>query len=637
MRLSATRVALITALALGLTVAAPAAGAPSGGLRLIEAGGAVFPDRSYILALGAEEPIPTPEVTVRENGQRVVNVSVVPAGTVGAEHFALVLAIDTSNSMRGEPMKRAMEAARAFAARRNPGQPLGVVFFGSTARVALPLTIDAQRIDAVLSRMPPHSEGTKIYDGVRKAVDVLTAARALSGSAVVLSDGADVGSTISRDAAARHAKDEHVRVFSVGLRSEAYDSRALALLAAATDGVYAETPDPVDLTAIFDQLGYRLANEYLLRYRSLAGPAKNVEVEITVDGFDGRAATRYQTPPLPVATAPPFSRPAVERFFMSPAALLLVVLWTAVLVAAGVVAVCRPRRGTLVDRMAAFVSLPQAPGPDLPQAPAKGSVLADRLTASTDRSLDRTRWWGRFKEELEIAEIKASPTQIVLWTITATLVLAWLFPLILRTGAAVILALGVPIAVRSVLKRKLLRKRRLFAEQLPGNLEVLASALRAGHSLVGALTTVVEDAAEPSRSELRRVIADEQLGVSLEEALQVVVRRMDNRDLEQVALVAALQHEAGGNSAEVLDTVTETVRGRDDVRRLVKTLTAQGRLSRWVVSLLPVGLLGFITVVNFEYAKPLFTEPAGRAMLIAATVMVVSGSLVIKRIVDIKV
>jgi tight adherence protein B len=637
MRPRSTRVASVAALALALTVAAPAAGAPSGGLRLIEAGGAVFPDRSYILALGAEEPIPTPQVTVRENGQRVVNVSVVPAGVVGAEHFALVLAIDTSNSMRGEPMQRAMEAARAFAARRNPGQPLGVVFFGSTVRVALPLTIDARRIDAVLSRMPAHSEGTKIYDGVRKAIDVLTAARALSGSAVVLSDGADVGSTISRDDSARNAKDEHVRVFSVGLRSEAYDSRALALLAAATDGVYAETPDPVDLTAIFDQLGYRLANEYLLRYRSLAGPAKNVEVEITVDGFDGRAATRYETPPLPIASAPPFSRPAVERFFMSPAALLVVVLWTAVLFAAGVVAVCRPRRGTLIDRMAAFVSLPQAPGPELPQAPAKGAVLADRLTASTDRSLERTRWWGRFKEELEIAEVKASPTQIVLWTVTATLVSAWLLPLVLRTGAAVILALGVPIAVRSVLKRKLLRKRRAFAEQLPGNLEVLASALRAGHSLVGALTTVVEDAAEPSRSELRRVIADEQLGVSLEEALQVVVRRMDNRDLEQVALVAALQHEAGGNSAEVLDTVTETVRGREDVRRLVKTLTAQGRLSRWVVSLLPVGLLGFITVVNFPYVKPLFTEPAGRAMLIAATVMVVSGSLVIKRIVDIKV
>jgi tight adherence protein B len=112
---------------------------------------------------------------------------------------------------------------------------------------------------------------------------------------------------------------------------------------------------------------------------------------------------------------------------------------------------------------------------------------------------------------------------------------------------------------------------------------------------------------------------------------------MDNRDLEQVALVAALQHEAGGNSAEVLDTVTETVRGREDVRRLVKTLTAQGRLSRWVVSLLPAGLLAFVTLVNFSYVEPLFTRPAGRALLIAATVMVITGSLVIKRIVDIKV
>jgi tight adherence protein B len=630
------RTAAVAAAALALALASSAAGAPSGP-RLIEAGGAVFPDRSYILALEAEEPIAAPEVTVRESGQKVANVAVVPAGVVGAEHFALVLAIDVSNSMRGEPIVQGMKAARAFAARRNPGQPLGVLFFGSRVRVALPLTTDGQRIAEVLDRRPAHSEGTKIYDGVRAAVGMLRAAGAFSGSVVVLSDGADVGSTISRDDAAAESKADHVRVFSVGLRSEAYDSQALALLAAATNGVYAETPNPPDLRGIFDQLGYRLANEYLLRYRSLAGPDEKVEVTISVAGTEGEARTSYVTPPLPVASAPPFRRSAIERLFLSQAALVVVVIWAAVLFAAGIVAVCRPRRGTLVDRIGAFVSLPHKAPADVPSPPARSAVLAERLNSTTDKSLDRTRWWGRFKEELEIAEVKASPTQIVLWTAIATLMLAWLLPVVLRTNVALVLALAVPIAVRSFLKRKLLRKRRAFAEQLPGNLEVLASALRAGHSLVGALTTVIEDAAEPSRSELRRVIADEQLGVPLEDALQVVVKRMANRDLEQVALVAAIQHEAGGNSAEVLDTVTETVRAREDVRRLVRTLTAQGRLSRWVVSLLPVGLLAFITLVNFSYVEPLFTRAAGRAMLIAATAMVVTGSLVIKRIVDIKV
>jgi tight adherence protein B len=199
------------------------------------------------------------------------------------------------------------------------------------------------------------------------------------------------------------------------------------------------------------------------------------------------------------------------------------------------------------------------------------------------------------------------------------------------------LALGIPLVVHSAVDRALERERRLFADQLPDNLQVLSSALRAGHSLVGSLSVVVEDCSEPSRSEFRRVVADEQLGVPLEEALGVVARRMASIDLGQVALVSALQRETGGNTAEVLDRVAENVRGRFELRRLVKTLTAQGRMSRWIVSFLPVGLLVLITLVNPEYMQPLYTHTFGRVLLALAAVMVVAGSLVIRRIVNIKV
>jgi tight adherence protein B len=133
------------------------------------------------------------------------------------------------------------------------------------------------------------------------------------------------------------------------------------------------------------------------------------------------------------------------------------------------------------------------------------------------------------------------------------------------------------------------------------------------------------------------VIADEQLGVSLEEAFGVVAHRMANRDLDQVALVAALQQETGGNTAEVLDRVSETIRERFELRRLVKTLTTQGRMSRWVVTFLPVGLLVLITAINPAYMAPLYAHPLGRVLLLVAGLMVVAGSLVIRRIIDIKV
>jgi tight adherence protein B len=264
------------------------------------------------------------------------------------------------------------------------------------------------------------------------------------------------------------------------------------------------------------------------------------------------------------------------------------------------------------------------------------SSLTDSVLTGAERSLERTRWWAQFKEDLEIAEIRLPAVQLVVLTVIGTIVFAWLVAVISGSAVFSLFAFGIPLAVRAYVKQQLARKRKAFGEQLPENLQMLSSALRAGHSLVGGLSVVVEDAEEPSRREFRRVVADEQLGVPLEDALETVVRRMASEDLEQVALVAALHRETGGNTAEVLDRVNEVVRGRIELRQRVRTLTAQGRLSRWVVTFLPVGLMLILTALNPGYMSPLFTHTIGRVLLVLAAIMVVGGSLAIKRIVDIE-
>jgi tight adherence protein B len=154
---------------------------------------------------------------------------------------------------------------------------------------------------------------------------------------------------------------------------------------------------------------------------------------------------------------------------------------------------------------------------------------------------------------------------------------------------------------------------------------------------VGALSVVVNDAPEPARSEFQRVIADEQLGIPVDQALHVVVERMDNRELEQVALVAALQHETGGNTAEVLDRVTATIRERFELRRTVRTLTAQGRMSRWVLTGLPILLFLVVNVINPSYMHVLYSSSVGKVFIVLAVIALSIGSLVIRRIVNIKV
>ncbi len=611
--------------------ALPGAAAGATDLRLRELEGARFPDRAFLLSLPDAVALDPGLVTVRENGEPVTDLTLLPASEAGAGEFAVVLVIDASNSMRGEAIEGALEAARVFAAERGPNQAMAVLAFNGRTRVVLPFTTSAEKIDAALATAPPLAYGTLMRDAVDEAVGLLAAERATVGSVVVLSDGADTGSSVSTAALAERARRTDVRVFTVGLRSHRFDGGPLEALAGATGGRYAEASSPEALERVFAELGSRLASEYLIRYRSEARPDVRVHVAVRVEEIDGVGVTEYTTPAVAANPGPPFRRPLVERFVQSQVGVVATSVVFALVVALGLVALIRPRPRTLRRRMAEFVSV------TLRERGSKRGAQGDLVLARAEKSLAETRWWARFGEELEVGEIRIPAMQILLATLVGTFAAAWL--ILTLTGALffVPLALGVPLFVRSLIARRAEKQRHLFAEQLPDNLQVISSALRAGHSLSSALAVLVEDCSEPSRREFRRVVADERLGAPLDETLVDVARRMQSRDLEQVALVAALQRETGGNTAEVLDRVAETVRGRFELRRLVRTLTTQGRMSRWVLSLLPVGLLLVMSALNPGYVAPLFTNPAGRVLLVLGAVMIVTGSLVIKRIVNIKV
>ena len=624
-----TRASAVVATAATALTLATAAATAERELRLTEAGGAGFPYRSFVLTLPSGMSLDEKRVHVRENDNEVSSISVTPANEVEGNRFGVVLVIDASNSMRGKPIEGAVAAARAFAEQRNANQSVAVVAFNSESTVVLPFTADASAIERALADPPSLAEGTKLYDAVNTALSLIDDAKIDAGSVVVLSDGTDTGSRADEADVVARAEQGRVRIFSVGLRSGSFSPEALETLA--VGGRYSEASSARALEAVFAALGAELANEYLLTYRSLASAEADVRVTVTVDGVAGSASDAYQAPPLPPGAGSPFHHSLPETFWRSGAAMLVVSVASAIFLAFGALILVRPRPRTLRKRMAEFVSV-AAPGEERRQ----GVVRSESVLANAEKSFERTKWWGRFKQDLDVAGIAMAPTHIVAWTSTAVLFVALLLYVVVGALFA-LAAFAIPLVVRSLIRRKLERRRKLFADQLSDNLQVLSSALRAGHSLIGALSMVVEDSPEPARSEFRRVIADEQLGVPLEDAFAVVVERMDSRDLEQVALVAALQRETGGNTAEVVDRVAETIRERFDLRRMVRTLTTQGRMSRWIVSLLPVGLLVLITSINPGYMKPLYTQPVGRALLIFAAVMVVSGSLVIKKIVNIKV
>jgi tight adherence protein B len=634
-------VALVVVASLASTVAALAANNPA---HLTEAGDSGFPGRSYVLTLPHGMKLTSGAVRLFENGKQVSGLVVTPVSESTSQQFGAVLVIDASTSMEGKPEKAAFAAARSFAAQRKGEEQLAVVTYNLTPTVALPFTTDQVKIDEALSKQPAFYFGTHIYDAVAHSLGLLKTAHIKAGTVIVLSDGqehradGDTAQHHTVESAAAAARAAHVRVFAVGLKSRLSRLAALKKLARDTGGRYIETTSLTQLKAIYRQLGSSLANEYLLHYRSLAGPDTRIKVTAQVDGVGRVAATEYRTPPLPIATkvpAAPYKPSAVTRFWTSPLTMSIVGLLAACLIGLGAfLMLSGPKKGTVRRRMAEFVSVPAA----IRDGKRPTAQLTDKMLEGTESMLRSSSRWKRFKWENEIAKVTMPPEQIVMLTLIGMLltlfIVKFLFGSLLL---AVAIAITIPFGVRNLLKRKLARQRKLFAEQLPDNLQVLASALRAGHSFIGALSVVVNDAPEPARSEFQRVVADEQLGVPIDEALHVVVQRMDSRELEQVALVGALQRETGGNTAEVLDRVTDTIRERFELRRTVQTLTAQGRMSRWVLTLLPIVLLLAITLINPGYMHVMYESTAGKALMVLAAISVTCGSLVIKRIVNIKV
>jgi tight adherence protein B len=327
---------------------------------------------------------------------------------------------------------------------------------------------------------------------------------------------------------------------------------------------------------------------------------------------------------------------AHHAFWASTLATALVVGACAIVVGVTVALILsrRNRIGSVRDRVGEFVSSTRV----LANEGASGEQPAGGLLTRTERSLERECWWDEFKERLDIARIDRPAIEIVYLTVAGTLAGAVLLGALAGSllGALVGLIL-VPIIARSLLNRRLQHQRVLFGDQLPAHLQELAAAMRAGHSMITGIGAMSEGASEPSQGEFQRVLADEQLGMLLEDALRLVAVRMHAKDMEQVSLVAELNRQTGGNMAEVLDRVAEAVRARAELNRELRTLTAQARGSRWIVTLIPPTLLVLIDLLNPTYLEPLFSTEAGNFLLVLAVGMIVAGSLVMGRIVRIEV
>ncbi len=589
---------------------------------LSEAPGSSFPDRTFLLGLPKTQALTADQVEVTENGNPVVSLAVTPPG---ASNSGAVLLIDASKSMEGRPIENAMAAARAFLAERKGDFPVAIVVFGPGDTVLTDFSTDAEALSQSAAQVPPTSVGTHMYDALVNAAKMAEGKGLERTTVVLLSDGTDIGSETSRAEALQAAAEANVRVISVGLSSPQYDSETLRSLATRTGGTYVETATPEELRPIFKQIGQRLSNEYEVTYRSLLPPEREAAVVMKVNGY-APATASYTTPALDISPRGTFDRTWIDQVITSPWLMIFVVVAILALIVFAILTAVDVRKRSLRRRMAQYVTVPTEEESRLRRA-----EVAAMLGDTAQRAVGGQRWWQRFESDVELGGFRLSPLAIAGWTIVGGIAASLVATVLTQNLWWLLLGLGAPFVTRAIVSRRVRKKREAFAEQLPDNLDVLAGAMRTGHSTMGALSVMVDSADEPSKSEFRRVHQDEQLGVALDDALMVMARRMQSYDAEQIALVMRLQREAGGNTAEVLDRVAEVIRGRMELKRLVQVLTAQARISRWILTGLPIFVFLSLMFTGGDYLQPMTSRLIGQIALVIAAIMIVIGSLVIKR------
>jgi tight adherence protein B len=256
--------------------------------------------------------------------------------------------------------------------------------------------------------------------------------------------------------------------------------------------------------------------------------------------------------------------------------------------------------------------------------------------AAVERALARRGRVASGTAALERAGVTMALPDVVLLVGTATVVLGALGFLLGGVLLALVFAALAPLGTKLLLGLRRGRRQAAFADQLDDSLQLMASSLRAGHSLLRAVDAVSTEAASPTAEEFARIVNETRVGRDLGDALDEVAERMASDDFRWVAQAIGIHREVGGNLAEVLDTVGHTIRERNAIRRQVKALSAEGKLSAVVLMSLPFGIVGFLSVTNPAYLAAFTESLIGWCMTAAVVVLLVIGGLWLKKTVAIR-
>lgn len=539
----------------------------------------------------------------------------VQGGGNGGVEIALV--VDTSASMAGAPLEAAKRTASEFVDRMPQGTRVAVVHYGDAPAVVSAMTSDAAQLKAAINGLEPGGDAG-LYDALSLATDQFTAAEAPRSILLVSDGGGATGKATPQQVTAKLRKGM-VRLFGVQLVTSEIDPTQLESaveLRAAFDGLaVASRGRTVDagrgdgLPDAFASVTGEALRRVRVTYTSAAHGRTPVEIRLSKGAA---AATMTLSVPLPRSSdlAPVFGGMAL---FLG---ILLVSLLTFL----------RPRRSLLASDLRKSGRAAQADRLHLEAMKGRaGELMEQRLERRGKRQALGVR--------LENAGIALRPGEYVVMTTTAAAV-AMLTGVVLRSLGLGLVLVGLTFLTARLVVSSRTSKRRVHLErQLPDFLQQVTSSLRAGYGVMQAIDTVAREIPAPMSEELHRLVTEIQLGRELSDSLSAMAARVGGQDFEWVVQAIDINREVGGDLVEVLDAVANTIRARESLRRQVKTLSAQGRLSARILLAMPFVMAALLSALNPGYLAPFVDKSAGPVLLAIGGTLMLVGWLWLRRIV----
>ncbi|HEY8030195.1 MAG TPA: type II secretion system F family protein [Gaiellaceae bacterium] len=608
-------------------VVAPAAAA---GVRIGGVDTSAYPEvRVTVVApTGAAQP------QLRENGLPTAGLQAVNLGRAKS----VVLAVDRSQSMAGASLRNATAAARAFVAAKGPNDQVEVVTFGRQAVSLTGFSSSGADADAALAGLNVDSRsGTALWDAVVRAATALGQQGQPGRVIVLVTDGQDVSSSASFAAAVAAAHRAHALVYTIGIAGPGFTPGPLQQLAADTGGLYREASASAELGSLYASIERTLSHTWQLRYVTAARPGESVRISTEIAGVG--SATRDVTlgdTGLTVPASSPPSSVLPSSAWRSSLAPVVVAGAVGVLVLLAAWFAAGARRGSwLRNRLAPYL------GPSERRTKTKrrrqGRAFMHGLVAATEQAFANVKQFRAVQRLLTRADLPLLASELLYICVGSGLAVALVtfvagVPFVLVVPFMLVGAAAPLVWVASKARRRM----KAFDNQLPDLLITIAASLKAGHSFRHAIQAVVDEGAEPTARELRRVLTETRLGRPMDEALAEMGERIGSKNLSFVLNAVTIQRQIGGSLAGLFDVVAETVRQRQQFARKIRSLTATGRMSAYVLAGLPFLVSALISLISPTYMSPLWHSSTGHMLVGMALVMLGIGSVVLKKIVSFK-